>query len=113
MGMMKRLFMAIAFGIPMPVAAQLLPGTSLGKTTQILPDISGGLDRTLGPANPDRLSPARLADRLRAARSVRIATLLRDHGDAVELDDRHQPARRGVIVLTGADAAAFTPTSSP
>lgn len=107
MGMTKGLIMVIGLALPLPVIAQLLPGTPLGGATQAVPDILDGVDRTLDRTNLDRLSPSRLADRLLAARSARIADLLRRHGDAIELDDRRQPARRGVILLTGADAAAL------
>jgi len=79
--------------------AQLLPSPrqALGQIGGVMPDV---LERTEGAL--DRLSPAQLADRLVADRRVRIGDLLRRHGDVVELDDRREPARRGVILLTGA-----------
>lgn len=88
---------------------------------QLLPSPQGGLDR-LGATPPDLLAPVtglveesglertpalRLADRLAAARAVRIGHLLRDHGDAIELDDGQQPARRGAILMTGADSRSL------
>lgn len=83
--------------------AQLLPspGQTLGQVGGIVP---GMLDRVEGTLDQSGLSPARLADRLAAARTARIGDLLRRHGDAVELDDRREPARRGIILLTGAKA---------
>lgn len=84
--------------------AQLLP--SAGPVGQAVP---GLLDRVGGVAEQavaDSLSPARLASQLAAARTARIDDLLRRHGDRIELDDRRQPARRGVLLLTGADERA-------
>ena len=84
--------------------AQLLPapGGGLGQTAGVVPDLLNRVDGTLDEAGLDRLNPARLAERLAAARAARIGDLLRRHGDSIELDDRRQPARRGVILLTGA-----------
>lgn len=87
---------------PTASSAQLLPGVQ-----QAVPDLIGRVGDTLDRAGIDRLSPARLADRLEAARAARMAGLLRQHGDRIELDDRQAPARRGVILLTGADGAAI------
>lgn len=91
--------------------AQLLPGGGgLGSVGQVVPDTLDQVGDRVGSAvdatGLDRLSPARLADRLAAARAARISDLLRRHGDRIELDDRREPARRGVILLTGADDAA-------
>jgi hypothetical protein len=102
--------MLIAPPLPMPGAqAQLLPGGGVG---QVVPDVLGRVGDTVGNISDatglDRLSPARLADRLAAARTARIADLLRRQRDRVEVDDRQQLARRGVILLTGADADALT-----
>lgn len=84
--------------------AQLLGGGPVG---QVVPDVLDRVGGVVEGSGLDRLSPARLADRLLAARAARIGDLLRRHGDAVELDDRREPARRGVILLTGADAASL------
>lgn len=91
--------------------AQLLPGGGgLDTVGQVVPDTLDQVGERVGSAvdaaGLDRLSPARLADRLAAARTARLGDLLRRHGDRIELDDRHEPARRGVILLTGADDAA-------
>lgn len=93
--------------------AQLLPGGgSLDAVGQVVPDTLDQVGTRVGSAveatGLDRLSPARLADRLAAARTGRISDLLRRHGDRIELDDRREPAQRGVILLTGADDAAVT-----
>ncbi|WP_311267334.1 S8 family serine peptidase [Sphingobium sp. WCS2017Hpa-17] len=93
--------------------AQLLPGGGgLGTVGQVVPDTLDQVGERVGSAvdatGLDRLSPARLADRLAAARAARISDLLRRHGNQIELDDRREPARRGVILLTGADDAALT-----
>ncbi|PJG49270.1 serine protease [Sphingobium sp. LB126] len=89
--------------------AQLLPspGTSLGQVGGVVPGILDRVEGTLDQAGLDRLSPARLTDRLVAARAARIGNLLRQHGDSIELDDRHEPARRGLILLTGAKARSM------
>ena len=97
----------IAFGLLLagPAAhAQLLPspGSTLGQARGILPDALDKVEGTLGTTGLDRLAPERLAERLAAARTARIADLLRRNGDSIELDDRREPARRGVILLTGA-----------
>lgn len=83
--------------------AQLLGG----PVGQVVPDLLDQVGGVIESSGLERLSPARLADRLVAARAARIADLLRRHGDTVELDDRREPARRGVILLTGADAASL------
>ena len=85
--------------------AQLLGGS--GPVGQVVPDVLNRVDRLVEGSGLERLSPARLADRLASARATRVGDLLRRHGDRVELDDRREPARRGVILLTGADAASL------
>ena len=89
--------------------AQLLPspGGALGQVGGMVPDVLGGADRALAGTELDRLAPGRLAERLVAARAARIGDLLRRHGDSVELDDRKEPARRGVILLTSAKQASI------
>lgn len=79
----------------LPTAGQVVPG--------LLDRVKGAIDTI----DLDRLSPAHVADRLAAARLSRVTNLLRQHRDQIELDDRRQPARRGVILLTGADAVAI------
>ena len=85
--------------------AQLLGGS--GPVGQVVPDVLNRVDGLVEGSGLERLSPARLADRLASARATRVGDLLRRHGDRVELDDRREPARRGVILLTGADAASL------
>lgn len=95
---------------PTASGAQLLPspGAGLGAVRQVVPGLIDRAEGALDQAGLDRLSPAQLADRLAAARAARIDRLLRAHGDSIELDDRREPARRGVILLTGADMAALS-----
>jgi len=83
--------------------AQLLGG----PVGQVVPDVLDRVGGVVEGSGLDRLSPARLADRLIAARAARIGDLLRRNGDTVELDERREPARRGVILLTGADATGL------
>lgn len=89
--------------------AQLLPspGSALGQVGGVVPNVldrvEGTLDQVGNQTGLNRLSPARLV----AARAARIGDLLRRHGDSVELDDRREPARRGIILLTGAKAKSI------
>lgn len=87
--------------------AQLLPGGGIGQAGRIVPGVVDRLEQGVEGASLDRLSPARLVRQLAAARTARIDALLRKHGDRVELDDRREPARRGVILLTGATDASL------
>lgn len=89
--------------------AQLLsaPGQALGQVGGVVPNVLDRVEGTLDQAGLDGLSPARLADRLAAARAARIGDLVRRHEDSVELDDRHEPARRGVILMTGVTAKSI------
>lgn len=89
--------------------AQLLPSTgdTLRRMDNVVPQVIDNTDMTLEESGLDRLHPARLAERLVAARTARIADLLRRHGGSVELDDRQEAARRGVILLTGAGPASI------
>lgn len=82
--------------------AQLLPPVG-----QVAPNLLGRVGGVVDGVRLERLSPSRIADRLAGARVARIDGLLRAHGDRIELDDRREPARRGVILLTGADAATL------
>lgn len=88
--------------------AQLMPspGGALGQIGGVVPGVLDRVEGTLDQAGLDRLAPARLAERLAAARAARVGDLLRRHGDSIELDDRREPARRGVILLTGAKPAS-------
>ena len=88
--------------------AQLLPspGGALGQVGGVVPGVLDRAEETLDRAGLDRLSPVGLAKRLTDARTARIGNLLRQHGDVIELDDRREPARRGVILLTGAKPAS-------
>lgn len=108
--------MAGLFLLAPDAQAQLLPGGGggLGAVGQVVPDtldqvgdhVWSQVDSAVDATGLDRLSPARLADRLAAVRAARLSDLLRQHGDRIELDDRREPARRGVILLTGADDGA-------
>ncbi|HKY80599.1 MAG TPA: S8 family serine peptidase, partial [Sphingobium sp.] len=92
-----------------PTQAQLLPspGGALNSVGGVVPDVLDRVEGRLDQTGLDQLSPARLAERLTAARNARIGELLRRHGASIELDDRREPARRGVILLTGANAASI------
>ncbi len=91
------------------VQAQLLPsagerlGQVGGEVGRVLPGLLDGVQGALDRSPLERLSPSRLI----AARSARISDLLRRHGDIIELDDRREPARRGLILLIGAKAQSI------
>lgn len=89
--------------------AQLLPrsGEALGQIGGVVPALADRAEDALDRTGLDQLSPARLADRLSAARTERIADLLRRHGASIELDERREPARRGVILLLHASPASM------
>ncbi|WP_188065519.1 S8 family serine peptidase [Sphingobium sp. KCTC 72723] len=86
-------------------SAQLIGGG--GPIGQVVPGLLDRVDGRVDGVGLDRLSPARLGQRLAAARTERIVALLRGNRDTIELDERREPARRGVILLTGADAGAL------
>lgn len=83
-------------------SAQLLPAQRIdpGRIGQVVPDMMGRVDGALDQVGADSLAPDRLAERLAATRAGRIAELLRRNPASVELDERQEPARRGVILLT-------------
>lgn len=90
------------------LAALALTAAGFGASAQIglpgvqIPDAA----RTLPPL-PDVVGEPLIAvgERLDRLRLDRIAALLRDHPDRIELDRNDQPAVRGVLVATGVDAA--------
>lgn len=67
-----------------------------------IPDISSGV-----PSLPDVAinSVDGLGRALAEIRLERIAALVRSHRESIELDDRGEPAVRGVLVASGVDAA--------
>lgn len=86
-------------------SAQLIGGG--GPIGQVVPGVLDRVGGVVEGAGLDQLSPTRLAQRLVAARTARIDALVRGNRDSVELDERQEPARRGVILLTGADSGAL------
>lgn len=79
-----------------PVAAQLgLPQVRLPDAARTLP--------TLPDVNADPLIAA--TDRLTQIRLDRIASLVERNRDSIELDERGEPAVRGVLVASGVDDA--------
>ncbi|MEJ7926518.1 S8 family serine peptidase [Sphingobium sp. AN641] len=88
-------------------SAQLLgsPRDGLNPLPAGVPRLLDQADDLIDRAGLDRLSPRALTRQLEAARLTRIADLIRRHRADIELDDRRQPARRGTILLTGADDA--------
>ena len=88
--------------------AQLLPSRSgaLEQVDSVFPQVIDNAGQALDLGGLDQLSPARLTQRLAAARTARITSLLRRERDSIELDDRQEVARRGVILLMGAQSAS-------
>jgi len=65
------------------------------------------VDPMLERVDLDRLSPRALARQLEQARLARLADFVRSHRDRVEADRDGNPALRGVLLVTGADADAL------
>jgi len=96
------LVMAATLGIPAWAGAQLaLPGGSLRDA---VPDVLNSVTGALPLDRLERLSPARLAENLLAARTDRLSSLVRHNSDSIAFDDRGQPAVRDTILVTGAEA---------
>lgn len=83
---------------PALLAAQVaLPGVpALPRPGEVIGGLTGTLDDVTA------LRPADAARRLVDARALRLRDLLRGHRDSIELDDRREPAVRGVLLVTGA-----------
>lgn len=89
--------------------AQLLssPRTGLDRLGAATSDALDPVTGLLKQSERDALALPRLGERLAAARAARIGSLLRNHADLVELDERQEPARRGTILMTDADAPSL------
>ncbi len=83
-----------------PAAAQLgLPGID-----QTLGRVRGSIDGLVDQAVGTGLETA---ERLASVRTLRLDRLVRDHREAIEFDGDGQPARRGELLLEGADDASL------
>ncbi|RJF85371.1 S8 family serine peptidase [Sphingomonas cavernae] len=88
--------------LPVAVAAQVAlpelpaPGGVIDRVTDALPVEPGA-----------SLRPVEAARQLVAERLDRLEALVRDNRDALEFDEAKNPAVRGVVIVTGADAAAI------
>lgn len=88
--------LAISGAGPRAEAQVVLPSAQLpdaGRVLSTLPDV--GVLEPLA-ATSERLTQIRLG---------RIAALVRDNRDSIELDDRGEPAVRGVLIASGVDDA--------
>lgn len=86
----------VAYGSMGPAAAQVaLPALPLPDAARALPPLP---DVSAAPliSVPDRLTRIRLD---------RISALVRDHRDSIALDERGEPAVKGVVVASGIDDA--------
>lgn len=91
-------FLTLA-AVAAPGAAQLgLPGID-----QTLGRVRGSLDNLVDRTVSTGLDTVQ---RLASVRTLRLETLVRDHRDAIEFDADAQPARRGELLLEGADDAS-------
>ncbi|MDO9368701.1 MAG: hypothetical protein Q7T68_09050 [Sphingopyxis sp.] len=83
-------------GADQPVAAQVaLPQVQLPDAARTLPSL------------PDVDAPPLISagDRLTGVRLDRITSLVRRNRDSIDLDERGEPAVRGVLIASGVDAA--------
>ena len=89
--------------------AQLLPSPApaLGRAGGLVSDMLGRAEERVERSDVTRLSSDALAQRLLTTRAARLDDLLRRHDAEIELDDRREPARRGIILLTGASGKSI------
>ena len=103
MRLMTKLTVLLAALLAVPAAAQLaLPGVSLPPAPSLpLPDLP--TERVLGEVTGTVADARRLLD----LRTERIERLLRRNREAIELDARGAPARRGELLLLDPSPAAL------
>lgn len=84
------------------------PGPVVGG---VLGSVDRTVDRTLDRVGTlDLNSPVRTVTQLARDRVQRLQGLVRANPERIELDDRGEPARRGVVLLLDADAASLETT---
>jgi len=94
--LLSALLCLLPAGMGQQAAAQIaLPPIQLPDATRTLPPLP---DLRAGPL-------ISVVDRLAQTRLDRIAALLHDHRESIELDERGEPAVRGILVASGIDAA--------
>lgn len=115
--MVRRVILLVAAGLAAPAVAQLgLP--PVGRTVESVAGTLGGTIDDLSGLDVRR--PLRSAAALAQDRVARLTAFARRNRDAVELDDRENPARKGVVLLLDADtdavervrALGFTPSAA-
>ena len=95
------LISAILSVLAAPLAAQLgLPRASM-------PDVRGVLEAVTDPLEDATAETRRTTERLAQQRLRTIDRLVRRNEGVIERDARGEPARRGELLVTGADAAAL------
>ena len=88
-------------------AAPALAQLGLPSLSAQLPDPLGTVSRTVDPLLSSTRDLAAQASALAAARIERIERLVRQGRDRIELDAAGDPARRGELLVLGADPAAL------
>lgn len=101
---MRRLLVSILLlGLAAPVPAQI----GLPPPGQVLGPLVGAVDRTLDRTLDTTRDLTGAVTTLARDRVQRLTRLARANPDRIELDDRGEPARRGVILLLDPDAASL------
>ncbi len=99
-----RLISLLTIAAATPAMAQL----DLPRVGQAVGSILDNATERLGRIDiGDAARPLRSVAELAQARVARLADFARTHRDSVELDDRGDPARRGVVLLLDADPASL------
>jgi len=93
----------IGLALPTALAAQLSLPLPTAPVGDVASRVTGGLTGDLLERLPRTDAVNRLAD----ARIARLRELVRARGDSIEIDDAGEPAVRGRLVVTGADAATL------
>ncbi|MBB3924419.1 hypothetical protein GGR43_000113 [Sphingobium jiangsuense] len=103
---MKTRLIPLLFSLAaLPAAAQIGVPDVGGTAASVLDRATGALDR-LAPLD-EVTAPVRSVADMARDRVDRLRGFLRTHRDSVEPDERGAPARRGVVLMLGGDAAAL------
>jgi len=101
---MRRAFLSLVLlGLASPAPAQI----GLPRPGEVLGPVAGTLDRTLDRTLEGTRDIATGVTQLARERVQRLTALARANPQRIELDDRGEPARRGIVLLLDADAASI------
>lgn len=103
-----RIIPLLLVGMASPAVTQI----GLPQPGPVVGGVVGSIDRTVDRAverarDLDMAGTVNSVAQLARARVQRLAALVRANPERIELDERGQPARRGVILLLDADAASL------